>query len=51
VAGGRTGVEQVRGALRDVRVYAGAGHQVFNETHQDAVLADRTAFVDEVPGA
>ncbi|MER6137734.1 lysophospholipase [Streptomyces sp. NPDC001815] len=44
----RAGVEELRGAKWSERVYAGAQHEVFNETHRDTVLADVTRFVDGV---
>ncbi|MGI3200891.1 serine aminopeptidase domain-containing protein [Streptomyces sp. GLT-R25] len=44
----RGGIEELRGADWSERVYAGAQHEVFNETNKDTVLADVTAFVDRV---
>ncbi|MEU9956384.1 lysophospholipase [Streptomyces sp. NPDC050982] len=44
----RSGIEELRGADWAERVYAGAQHEVFNETNKDTVLADVTAFVDRV---
>jgi alpha-beta hydrolase superfamily lysophospholipase len=47
----RAGVEELRGIDWTERLYAGAQHEVFNETNRDAVLADVTAFVDRVLAA
>ncbi|MFI1415251.1 lysophospholipase [Streptomyces sp. NPDC020707] len=44
----RAGVEELRGAEWEERLYPGAQHEVFNETVKDAVLADVTRFVDGV---
>ncbi|MEV4860059.1 alpha/beta hydrolase [Streptomyces ossamyceticus] len=48
LAGSRTGVEELRGAMWVERVYPGARHEVFNETNRDEVLADVKEFVDGV---
>ncbi|MEV0389602.1 lysophospholipase [Nonomuraea sp. NPDC050643] len=42
----RAGVEAVRGTDLTERVYAGARHEVFNETNKDEVLDDVTTFTD-----
>ena len=41
------GIERLRGARFTEKRYAGARHEIFNETNKDEVLADVTAFVDE----
>ncbi|MFI6599979.1 lysophospholipase [Nonomuraea sp. NPDC050536] len=46
LAASRTGVEAIRGTALTERIYAGARHEVFNETNKDEVLADVTAFID-----
>ncbi|MBW8483337.1 alpha/beta fold hydrolase [Actinomadura parmotrematis] len=48
--GTRQGIDAVRGDDLRERIYPGARHEVFNETHRDEVLADVTAFVDDVLG-
>ncbi|NUR91258.1 MAG: alpha/beta hydrolase [Nonomuraea sp.] len=42
----RIGVEQIRGSDFTERIYPEARHEVFNETNQEEVLADVTAFLD-----
>jgi alpha-beta hydrolase superfamily lysophospholipase len=42
----RPAIDRVRGARFEERVYPGAMHEIFNETNQDEVLADVTAFLD-----
>ncbi|WP_190033844.1 alpha/beta hydrolase [Streptomyces fructofermentans] len=44
----RAGIEDLRGTEWTERLYAGARHELFNETNKDAVLGDVTAFVDRV---
>lgn len=46
--GSRTGIEELRGAEWTERVYAGARHEVFNETNKAEVLTDVTTFLDDV---
>jgi alpha-beta hydrolase superfamily lysophospholipase len=46
LAGSRVGVEELRGGTFAERIYAGARHEVFNETNKAAVFADVTDFVD-----
>ncbi len=50
LAGTRTGIEEIRGDRLTEIIYPGARHEVFNETNRDEVLADLTAFIDEVLG-
>ncbi|MFI9588976.1 lysophospholipase [Nonomuraea sp. NPDC052265] len=50
LAGSRAGVEAVKGIDLTERIYAGARHEVFNETNKDEVLDDVQAFVDRVLG-
>jgi alpha-beta hydrolase superfamily lysophospholipase len=47
VAGSRAGIAHLGGGRHRERIYAGAQHEVFNETNADEVLADVTAFLDE----
>ncbi|MFI0408505.1 lysophospholipase [Actinomadura sp. 3N508] len=44
----RTGIDAVRGTDFTERLYPGARHEIFNETNQEEVLADVTAFIDGV---
>ncbi|MEU6252717.1 lysophospholipase [Streptomyces sp. NPDC047043] len=46
--GSRVGVEQLSGGRLVERIYAGARHEVFNETNKAEVFADLTRFVDDV---
>ncbi|WP_406162455.1 alpha/beta hydrolase [Streptomyces canus] len=48
LAGSRVGVEELRGGKFAERIYAGARHEVFNETNRAAVFADVTDFIDAV---
>jgi alpha-beta hydrolase superfamily lysophospholipase len=48
LAGSRVGVEELRGGTFAERIYAGARHEVFNETNRGEVLADVKEFVDGV---
>ena len=41
-------IEQLQGSDLTTRIYPGARHEVFNETHRDEVLADVSAFLDRV---
>src|SRR4051794_18443888 len=45
LAHARPAVERVRGSVFEERVYAGAQHEVFNETNRDEVIADVVAFI------
>lgn len=47
LSGSRVGVEHLRGTVYRERIYPGARHEIFNETNQDEVLADLTAFYRE----
>ncbi|MGW0705597.1 alpha/beta hydrolase [Streptomyces sp. NPDC002643] len=44
--GSRTGIEELRGTEWTERVYAGARHEVFNETDKAEVLTDMRTFLD-----
>jgi len=46
IDGTREGIERLRGGRFEERVFAGARHEVFNETNRDEVLAEVTGFVD-----
>ncbi|WP_316750348.1 alpha/beta hydrolase [Streptomyces herbicida] len=46
--GSRIGVERLSGGRLVERIYAGARHEVFNETNRAEVFADLTAFLDGV---
>ncbi|MET7733269.1 lysophospholipase [Streptomyces sp. NPDC005402] len=46
--GSRVGVEAIKGETYVERIYAGARHEVFNETNRAAVFADVTDFLDDV---
>ncbi|MFK4101514.1 lysophospholipase [Streptomyces sp. NPDC019531] len=48
LSGSRIGVEELRGERFTERIYAGARHEVFNETNRAAVFADVTGFLDGV---
>ncbi|MFF7548956.1 alpha/beta hydrolase [Streptomyces canus] len=48
LAGSRVGVEELTGGKCTERIYAGARHEVFNETNKAAVFADVTDFIDTV---
>ncbi|MFG2471812.1 alpha/beta hydrolase [Streptomyces canus] len=48
LAGSRVGVEELGGGKFAERIYAGARHEVFNETNKAAVFADVTDFIDTV---
>lgn len=43
----RAGIEAIRGDVFEQHVYAGARHEVFNETNRDEVLDDVVTFVRE----
>jgi len=45
VAYTRPAIEAVRGETFEEKIYAGARHEIFNETNQDEVLADVLAFI------
>ncbi|GGU29261.1 alpha/beta hydrolase [Streptomyces daghestanicus] len=49
LAGSRPGVERLAGGELTARIYPGARHEVFLETHRDEVFADLTGFLDGVP--
>ena len=46
----RTAIEHIRGSDFTERIYAGARHEVFNETNSDEVLDDVAAFLHRVLG-
>jgi alpha-beta hydrolase superfamily lysophospholipase len=46
--GSRTGVERLSGGAPTERIYAGARHEVFNETNRTEVFRDLTDFLDQV---
>ncbi|MEU6574760.1 lysophospholipase [Streptomyces sp. NPDC046805] len=46
--GSRVGVERLSGGRSIERIYAGARHEVFNETNRAEVFADLTRFLDDV---
>ncbi|MFE0514309.1 alpha/beta hydrolase [Streptomyces sp. NPDC058964] len=46
--GSRIGVERLSGGRPTERIYAGARHEVFNETNRTEVFADLTGFLDDV---
>ncbi len=48
IEGTRVGVEQLRGERFRKHEYAGARHEVFNETNGDEVIGDVIRFVDDV---
>ena len=41
------GIERLRGPNFQQKTYAGARHEIFNETNKDEVLADVTSFIDQ----
>ncbi|MEO7197743.1 MAG: alpha/beta hydrolase, partial [Solirubrobacterales bacterium] len=41
----RTGIESIRGAAFEERIYPGAAHEVFNEINRDEVLDDVMDFL------
>jgi alpha-beta hydrolase superfamily lysophospholipase len=45
LAHARPAVERVRGSVFEERVYAGARHEVLNETNRDEVIGDVVAFI------
>jgi alpha-beta hydrolase superfamily lysophospholipase len=49
-AGSRPGVERLAGGELTERIYPGARHEVFLETHRAEVCADLTGFLDGVLG-
>ena len=48
IEGSRPGVQHLRGEVFAERAYAGAKHEIFNETNADEVLADLTAWLHGV---
>lgn len=48
LAGTRPVIEHLRGSQFEEHIYAGAFHEIFNETNQDEVLADVVSFVQHV---
>ncbi|HTF07962.1 MAG TPA: alpha/beta hydrolase, partial [Asanoa sp.] len=46
----REGIERIRGTRFESKVYLQARHEIFNETNNDEVLADVTAFLSRVLG-
>ena len=48
IEGTRIGIDRLRGARFRKHEYQGARHEVFNETNSHEVLADVTAFIDDV---
>jgi alpha-beta hydrolase superfamily lysophospholipase len=48
IEGTRQGMERLHGAAFVQHAYAGARHEVFNETNSAEVLADVNEFIDEV---
>jgi alpha-beta hydrolase superfamily lysophospholipase len=46
--GSRVGVERLSGGRLTERIYAGARHEVFNETDRAEVFGDLTRFLDGV---
>ncbi len=51
VDGSRAGIEHLKGERYVERIYRGARHEIFNEVNRDEVLADVTAFIDDVLAA
>ncbi|MEU6810168.1 lysophospholipase [Streptomyces sp. NPDC046831] len=47
LAGSRSGVERLSGGNLTERIYPGARHEVFLETHKDEVFRDLTRFLDD----
>lgn len=50
LAGSRSGIEELRGRRLTERIYAGARHEVFNETNKAEVFAHVTRFLDSALG-
>jgi alpha-beta hydrolase superfamily lysophospholipase len=50
VEGTRAGIDRLKGPNFSEIVYPGARHEIFNETNQEQVLSDVTAFVDDQLG-
>ncbi len=50
LAGTRETIEQIRGERFEEQIYAGARHEVFNETNRDEVIADVVAFIERALG-
>ena len=48
LAGARETIGLIRGDRLEEKVYAGARHEVFNETNRDEVISDVVAFIDGV---
>ena len=46
IEGSRYGIERLRGTTFESHEYAGARHEIFNETNSADVLADVTAFIN-----
>jgi alpha-beta hydrolase superfamily lysophospholipase len=46
LAAARPLVERVGGNALEQKVYAGARHEIFNETNRDEVIADAVAFIE-----
>ena len=44
----RTAFEHIAGTHVERHVYAGARHEIFNETNQDEVIADMVRFINTV---
>ena len=44
----RRGIALLRNAQLEERIYAGARHEIFNETNRDEVLRDTAAFIERV---
>jgi alpha-beta hydrolase superfamily lysophospholipase len=44
----RAAIDRIRGGSLISKIYAGAAHEIFNETNRDEVLRDTTAFLDNV---
>ena len=47
----REAVERIKGSRLEEKIYPGARHEVFNETNQDEVIGDVTAFLDRTLAA
>ena len=47
----REAVERIKGDRFEEKIYPGARHEVFNETNQDRVIGDMTAFLDRALAA
>jgi alpha-beta hydrolase superfamily lysophospholipase len=47
----REAVERIQGSRLEEKIYPGARHEVFNETNQDEVIGDVTAFLDRTLAA